>query len=138
MENKVTVPTDNIYKFYALFGLVLFVFSCTAVIHVNESTNELILKEAPEIVALKQIDKASPVENVRLAALERKVEIAKANKDFFLGVLVLLTAVSLCMMGYGFTKWHTEVQPFLDRSARVQLEIAELQLMKLRSELKTP
>ena len=27
MESKIPLPTDNIYKFYALFGLLLFIFA---------------------------------------------------------------------------------------------------------------
>jgi hypothetical protein len=27
MENKIPIPTDNIFKFYALFGLLLCIFS---------------------------------------------------------------------------------------------------------------
>lgn len=30
MENKIPLPTDNIYKFYALFGLLLLVFTIGA------------------------------------------------------------------------------------------------------------
>ena len=80
MENKIPVPTDNIFKFYALFGLMLFVFSFGAIIYVNSHTNEVIFTTAPELAALRQIAKRSDVDDLRLALLERKFEIAKGDK----------------------------------------------------------
>ena len=44
MEDKIPIPTDNIYKFYALFGLVLFIFCAGSFIFVQEKTNDLLVQ----------------------------------------------------------------------------------------------
>jgi len=42
MESKIPLPTDNIYKFYALFGLLLFITSGLTVVWNSNTTNETI------------------------------------------------------------------------------------------------
>lgn len=136
MESKIPVPTDNIYKFYALFALLVLIFSMGATLYSNKSVNEVILSGVVEIETLKHETNQSPPQRVRQAALERKMEIAKADKGFFLLALGILMSGALLTMFYGFRKWHLEVQPVADKMAKVQLEIAELQLAKLRAEQK--
>lgn len=65
MENKIPLPTDSIYKFYALFGLLLFIFSIGSTIYVSRSTNELVFTSAIEFETLKVIEKPTSVEIAR-------------------------------------------------------------------------
>lgn len=122
MENRVPLPTDNIYKFYALFGLLLTVFSIGAMLYVNNSTNELAFEVAVEYETLKADPVRSVPEEARLLVLDRKLEIATINKRIFMVCLAIILAAGLGMMWYGFKKWHTEVQPVQDEIARLTLE----------------
>ena len=133
MQDKISIPTDNIYKFYALFSLLLLVFSLSAVIYVNKSTNDIIIKNLVEIETLKQENPPTRPQLIRQAALERQVEIATSDKSFYLYALGGLIGLSWLGMYYGFRKWHKEVQPLNDEMARIQLEIAKLQLAKLKA-----
>ncbi len=90
MENKIPLPTDNIYKFYALFGLFF-----------GKNT-------------------------AGATAGNRVIQQAAVSKS-----LAFLAAISFGI-GYGFSKWHRDVQSLADETARVQLEIAKLQLDKQR------
>jgi cell division protein FtsL len=135
MESRIPVPTDNIYKFYALFGLLLVLFSLGAILYVTKSANDLVYATLPELEGLKQIEQPSTVEKTRLALLERKMEISKSDKAFFMNALAVVLVVALSLMFLGFLKWHRDVQPVMDRTAKVQLEIAKLQLEKLRREI---
>lgn|SRR5690554_5526708 len=128
MENRVPLPTDNVYKFYALFGLLLTIFSIGAMLYVNQSTNDLIFDVAVEYETLKVDPVRSVADEARFKLLERKLEIAVLNKKTFLLCLAALFAGGGLMVFYGFKKWHTEVQP-------VQDEIAKLSLLKLRREI---
>jgi len=87
MENNIPVPTDNIFKFYALFGLLLFIFSLGASLYTTSTTNELILGSIPELEGLKQIEKPSRVEEAKIAVIDKKLEVAKSNRKFFSYVL---------------------------------------------------
>lgn len=134
MENKIPLPTDNIYKFYALFGLLLLVFSIGAALYVNRTTNDLVFDRIVTRQLLRNDPAPNAEQRIRLIVTERQIEIANSNRLFFLFGLGVLGAVGGCCIGYGFRKWHTEVQPVLDETSKVQLELSKLQLAKLRLE----
>lgn len=128
MENKIPLPTDCIYKFYALFGLLIFIFCIGSVLYLTRSTNELLFTSIIESEALKVIEKPTSAEIAKLQGTEKRVEIALADKKFFLGALGVIAAGGIFSMMYGFIKWHREIQPIQD-------EMALLQLAKLRHEV---
>jgi hypothetical protein len=128
MEKIIPLPTDNIYKFYALFGLLTIIFCISATIYINHSTNELVFASTIEYEALKTIEKPTSVEAARIKVIEKKVEMALSDKQFFKYSISILLGLALFAMCYGFWKWHREVQPIQD-------EILRLQLEKLRKEL---
>jgi len=134
MDSKIPVPTDNIFKFYALFSLLLFVFSLGSTLYVNRTTNEQFVSLIVDLEILKAEKAPSLPQQLHKAILERQLEVVKSDKKFFQWSLAALAMLGMCGMTYGFKKWHTEIQPVLDEAARVQLEIAKLQLAKLRTE----
>jgi len=135
MESRIPVPTDNIYKFYALFGLLLFIFCCGALIYVIRSSNEVAYTSLPELEGLKQKERLTPAEEARIVLLQRKLDITTSDKTFFTISLGLFAGVAIILMIFGFVRWHRQVQPVADETAKTQLEIAKLQLEKLRREL---
>src|SRR6185503_16872159 len=128
MESKIPIPTDNIFKFYALFGLLLFIFSIGSSLYVIRSTNELVFQTVIESESIRQIDNPSTVDQTKKLLLDKRLEIARADKDFLTKSLGALGGVALALMGYGFWKWHTCVQPIQD-------ELLQLQVKKLRHEV---
>lgn len=134
MINKIPVPTDNIYKFYALFSLLAIIFSMWAVLYVGKSANEVILESIVEIETLRQEKSPSVSQQVRRAALEKKIEIAVSDRRTFLIFIGLLFTCSGWGLFYGFKKWHKEIQPVADEMTLIQLEIAKAQLKKLTAE----
>lgn len=134
MENRIPVPTDNIFKFYALFGLLLFVFACGALLYVNTTSNALMFESIPELEALKEFETPSRSDLAQIAVLERKIEITNSNKKFYYNVISVLGGLGFLMAIVGFGVWHTRIQPILDETAAVQLEIAKLHLQRLQKE----
>lgn len=128
MESRIPLPTDNIYKFYALFGLLLAIFSVGASLYVNNSTNELLYEIAVDYETLKADPARSPSQEAHFKVLQSKLEISKNNKAFYIMALGVVAGIGVLMMCYGFRKWHTEVQPTQD-------EIARLSVKKLKQEL---
>jgi hypothetical protein len=104
------------------------------VIPITRSSNEVIFSVIPELEELKQITQPKPAEQLRITLLEKKLEITKSDKNGFVRLLGLTAGIGVVLMICGFIKWHTGLQRVLDRTANVQLEIAELQLAKLRKE----
>jgi hypothetical protein len=128
MENRVPLPTDNIFKFYALFGLVLFIFCFSATLYNAKTTNEFMSSAIVELEELKAIAAPSSRDTARREVLLRQVDVAKLDKDFYKWACAAIGAVGTLGMVVGFTKWHREIQPMLD-------EISQLQLVKLRHEV---
>jgi hypothetical protein len=128
MESRIPLPTDNIYKFYALFGLLLLIFGLSATIYTTKSTNEFMVTAVVDLEELKSIVLPSIRETARRQILQRQIEVAKSDKEFFRWASSGVGGIGLALMIFGFKKWHVEVQPTLD-------EIAQLQLLKLRYEV---
>ncbi|WP_299180324.1 hypothetical protein [uncultured Neptuniibacter sp.] len=130
MESRIPLPTDNIYKFYALFGLLLAVFGSGGLIYVNQSTNNLIYDTTVEYQTLKHKPETvrSLAEEARYHVLDSKLKIATQNKKFYLICIGVIIFVGVFMIGYGFRVWHTVIQPMQD-------EITRLNIKKLKQEV---
>lgn len=127
MESRVPLPTDNIYKFYALFGLLLVIFSVGGVLYVGKTTNNLVSEVGVEYTLLKADPARSPKQEARFQLLDRQIEVATSERRFFKVCLTILLSLGVLMLTFGFWKWHTQIQPIQD-------EIAQLTLTKLRKE----
>ena len=128
MENRIPLPTDNIYKFYALFGLLLAIFCIGASIYLNKSTNDALFQIAVEYDTLEANPVRSRSQEARYQIIRKQIEIAKNNKQFYLIGLSILLASGIWMIWHGFRKWHTEIQPNQD-------EITRLSIKKLKQEV---
>lgn len=127
MESKIPLPTDNIYKFYALFGLMLLITCIIGVVLVSTSTNDKLhslVKEYESIPGTKEEKENSDLAKV----IEKRLEIQVSNKKLFLRGLGASIGFAIMLSGYGFRQWHTKIQPKQD-------EYFELQLEKLRREV---
>lgn len=127
MESKIPLPTDNIYKFYALFGLMLLITSILGVVVISTSTNDKLyslMKEYEAIPGTKEEKEKSDLAKV----IEKRLEIQVSNKKLFLRVFGAAIGFAIMLSGYGFRQWHTKIQPKQD-------EYFELQLEKLRREV---
>ena len=128
MESRIPLPTDNVYKFYSLFGILLIIFSLGSTVYVSSSTNELILDTAIEYHSLENDPARTSLEEAQYLVLKKKIDIAKSNKFFYMYFLGGVLGMGIILAWYGFKKWHREIQP-------VQDEIAKLTLLKLKKEL---
>lgn len=131
MESKIPLPTDNIYKFYALFGLVLLVTSIAAFVYVHKTTNEMAFEAYIEYEELDTKEHPTPVEKKRKELIEKRLEIAVKDRDFYNYAISALIGVGIFCVGFGFWKWETVVQPRQD-------SLLDLQIEKARHELKKP
>ncbi|MEZ5529881.1 MAG: hypothetical protein R3E57_08100 [Porticoccaceae bacterium] len=133
MDSKIPIPTDNIYKFLATFGLVLIVSSLTLLIYTYQATNDVVFKNASAIYDLDVSNRSNEDKERRAKLLNREIEIAITNRNigkwFFSG---------LCSLGFlicivGFERWFKHVQPEHDRSIKLQNQKLELELAALNN-----
>lgn len=109
-------PTDNLYKFMAIIGLILWVggalYPWTKAYEVGK---ELITLEAEVQHAQEQPAQSNPIE------LEKKTKLIrllfKATIGYFV-VSILSFFVGGFLMYYGFRLWYTRVQKPLDEKLK--------------------
>jgi hypothetical protein len=135
MESKIPLPTDNIFKFYALSALLIFISAFGAMLYQTEKTNNLIFSTYVEQATLNEQVKPSASVQAQKLMLEKKLELALADKQFFRWLLSLVAGAAFWAGVYGFIRWHRHVQPKLDEAQSIQIEIAKLNLVKLRLEV---
>lgn len=135
MLDRVPVPTDNIYKFIALFSLVTLIFCGWQVISINSMTNAVIFQNYPEIEALKSVEERSREQEARLAMLDRQLAVATKDRKLFNEILGGIIGFALLGLFYGFYTWQKDIQPMADAQSKAQLEILHLQMEKLRLEI---
>lgn len=134
MESRIPLPTDSIYKFYALLGLLLFIFSAGSLLYVNKSTNALLFESIPRLTGLQEIAEPSAVEKATRDALARQVELAIQDKETLTLASQILMLIGTGMMLFGFGKWHYEIQPRQDEAAKLELEKLRIEVERLKKE----
>lgn len=130
MDSKIPLPTDNIYKFLALFGLVVMVSSMTLLIYTNQTTNQKLWDSAE---ALYDLDTSKdPHKEERIKQELKKVEIITSDKTFFRYSLAIVFGIGGLISWKGFWKWHKEIQPLHDEMLLLQKEKLQLEVDALK------
>lgn len=127
MDPRIPVPTDNIYKFCATFGLVVMVVSLTLMFLNGRTANQVIFDSSREYYDLKSREDPLIVE--RESLLDQQVKLAVDNREHGKWVLAVIFAIGFYSSCFGFYCWYTKVQPVHD-------EILELQKKKLELEVR--
>lgn len=85
MQSNIPLPTDNIYKFYALFGLLLIISSILTIVYVSNQTFNSGFTLVKEYEALKNLP--SNKDSLTLYLIEGQISSLGANKKFYLQFL---------------------------------------------------
>ena len=136
MNTKVPLPTDNIYKFYAMFGLFLMFLSMWGFVTTYNSYLQKAFIVAEELTILDSINELTPEQESRKNILIKQKEINPLNKSFFMSSVTAGFSLSVFLMIFGFYKWHTKIQPIQDKMSAAQLERLELEIQTLNQALK--
>jgi hypothetical protein len=128
--SKLEIPTDNLYKFIAISGLSLIIFSIIALIAVITGPDKLIeasIKDAQKYLALvdKQIITKTPLTQTEVATLfsteaeiksyNEILEYRNANSIIVIRGLTILIVLGIGAVGFGFYCWYYKLQIHLDR-----------------------
>ncbi|SFJ31035.1 hypothetical protein SAMN05216206_3895 [Pseudomonas guineae] len=136
MESKIPLPTDNLYKFVALFSLVLLISAFGTIIWATNAANGVAFEHWVEIESLQSKEALSVEQASRLKALEKQIEVAVADKETYVTSAQIISTLGTLGIFFGFGYWYKRLQPIADEMAATQLEIAKLQLVALRADLK--
>ncbi|MEA5240873.1 hypothetical protein [Vibrio parahaemolyticus] len=133
MHTSIPLPTDNIYKFYALFGLMLFIFSVASFLYLAQSSINQALDISAAYLAL-DYDLTDIELLPQIQVLENKLKAEQMIATPIIYGLAFLIIVSVIMIVYGFTKWHTVIQPLQDHLVQLNIKKLEKEIGKENSQ----
>ncbi len=128
MDSRISIPTDNIHKFYAIFGLVICISAATLFVIAYNFHHQETVTISTELAKLNTLGDLAPYQEAYKDILEKRLEIGASNKDFYMKTISAILAIGIVSIFFGFIRWHFEVQPKLD-------ELTNLQIQKLKAEL---
>lgn len=128
MNPNIPIPTDSVHKFYAGFGLVVFIASLIAAVYIHNSTNEKVMNWFEESVKLEKLEKMTEVDIAHLKRIEELIDITKKDRTTFLYFLFSSSFFGLFVAGWGFQAWEKKIQPLLDKKMELELELLELEI----------
>lgn len=135
MQSTLSVPTDNIYKFYAIFGIVILVTTAVMFVVRQQHYNTLAFDRHIPMKTLEAKDPLTKEEQLRLSLLRDKAQIARADKDLELGVYFFCFFVfGVVFTAHGFKGWHTKIQPREDRLLDLQIEKLERERLEAKKQ----
>lgn len=123
MQPNIPIPTDNLYKFMALFGLTVIIASLVGLTFVSQVSNDRITALVPKIFALPEAE-ASADQRV---LMKRILEIEVSDRNTDMKLLAVSTVAGFFVAFWGFWEWR-RIQPLHD-------ELLELQVAKARREV---
>lgn len=130
MNQNVPIPTDNVYKFYAMFGLVVMLTTAIMFFIRHEEYNRRAFERHIPMKLLKSKEDLDDQQTHELYLYEQKAGIDESNKKFELSLYMFLFFLpGTLLTTYGFFMWHTKIQPAQDK-------LIELQLKRLEGEVK--
>ena len=134
--NFPTLPTDNLYKFIALLGIVIILFSFYLPFQSAKKSQEL-LREVDSV--MKVIDLMPQKERVKAyettyKKLEELKFILEKDKPFYLSVYVVGGTIGIILTISGFRMWYKRVQKYQDKI----LENQANELLKEKEKNKNP
>lgn len=125
MQPSIPVPTDNLYKFAALFGLVLIVASIVSVVSTYNSAYDELVEIASSYIALEGKSDATTKQMKQL--MDKRIEVIDSNREFYVFILSIPIVIGGALSVWGFQRW-ARIQPLHD-------ELIELQVAKVRKEV---
>ena len=120
------IPTDNLYKFFAMFGLAILITAIMGSVLINSATNQKLLTYIEQIETIAA-NGESEAKKGTLEVYEKLIKVTINDKKFLTIGLGLFGGVGVLMLLHGFQRWYTYYQPKHD-------EILELTINKMRAE----
>lgn len=128
MDSRISIPTDNIHKFYAIFGLVICITAATLFVFTYNFHHEETVSITLELAKLDSVGELNAYQKDYKGILEKRLEVGTSNKKFYMSIIFSVLGAGIAILCSGFFNWHFKVQPKID-------ELTDLQIAKLKLEL---
>jgi hypothetical protein len=135
MTPSIPIATDNIYKFLALFGLVMFISDLWALAYFVGKYNEIGYENYLELEVLKAKGTLSSEEKVKRFVLEEVAKIIKRDWRILGSLLIACAIIGFFLSALGYYSWFKKVQPKQDELLNLQIEKMKYEIQVLNKEL---
>jgi len=138
MQPSLPVPTDNIYKFSCLFGLVLIVSAVIAIASVYNSSLEKKIVYVQAVIALESKSERTKQEEDTLKLNRWLIDVTKKNEDYVNVLLGAVLGLGIVLSGFGATQWRRTIQRRDDQLAELQIQKLQAEIAKIQAETPLP
>ncbi|MCK5153351.1 MAG: hypothetical protein KAQ93_03255 [Spirochaetales bacterium] len=114
MISKIPLPTDNLYKFIALFGLMIFLTTLVMFFTRHQYYNESAFNRYKEISNLKIIEDRTEKEEIELFILTEQQQIEETDEDLEVDIYIITAVIGIFLIFVGFFLWYLRVQKYQD------------------------
>jgi len=135
MIPSVPIATDNIYKFLALFGLVIMISWVVAMLYLVKIIYEFGVENINEYELLKVKTDLTQAESIRKDSLEQIMKLRTLGTKVFVWPLNILFVVGVGICYWGFRSWYKKVQPKQDKLLDLQIQKTEREIQVLEKQL---
>lgn len=131
MQTRISLPTDNIYKFYAIFGLLLLISSMVLFVTVYSTFQERAFSRFLELKVLTEVKDLTAQQVAKKELLSTQAKIDASDKETYLSSIGVFLTISLVLIFFGFWRWHKYIQPKQDLLLARQIEKIEIEIKML-------
>jgi hypothetical protein len=135
MLPSVPIAMDNIYKFAALFGLVVMISTIVAMLYLLKINYEFGISTIDELELLKVKENLTQAESIRKSAIEQILELRNFGTKSFMYVLDFFFIIGGLVCFWGFYCWFKKVQPKQDELFNLQIEKMKREIQVLEKQL---
>jgi hypothetical protein len=135
MIPNISGPTDNIYKFIALFGLALLISSILALVYTYDKYFDRGYSDLLELEVLKARTVLSSDDNIKMVTLQNKLNTDQDNKETFKNYLMSCIGGSISIALLGCYFWLRKVQPKQDKLLDLQIEKMKREIQVIEKQL---
>ncbi|MBL1274531.1 MAG: hypothetical protein COB30_000425 [Ectothiorhodospiraceae bacterium] len=128
MNSSLSIPTDNIFKFYAIFGLALLISSIIGASIIITSSNERVISYYEKIHSLKKDGKINNNEKELSDRYEQIIQTIITDRKFHGSSLMAIFLIGAIISIFGFINWHRKYQS-------KQNDLLDLQIEHMKKEI---
>jgi hypothetical protein len=122
-----SIPTDNVNKFYAIFGLIILVSCIYGFVNIYDTAQKVTLEYGKEVMKLDAKKLKTEIDIAMIKLYTERGTLERRNQEFYYDAISLFAAIGTIMLIYGLVKWHFHVQPVEDKLKSLQIENLRLE-----------
>lgn len=135
MLDKLPIPTDSLYKFIALTGVILFVLPFILIVQLNNHTNDTVIRTILKEDSLQRSTPPNGRDTAQIAILQKTRENAIFGRELGAFLAGMVITIGAYLMWHGFLNWKKLVQRHADQIAILEVKLKQTQLERERYEL---